>query len=243
MGQFLSVDFKSSILPDPAGRNLTEYLSSLSSVEEASYENKPSLVYFAVQVSETDRRKIPKYMFQGVSNCMAMGILYFEGRKAGWEEGLLLKFFHVLRVDLTSVSPEDNMYINFLNAPGVLVASSGGEVVEFLTGKQAVESNALLEALMKGLKKSGIDGEEILRRGVRDIPRIQSLEDRRYEIEETIGEIKAQLKEDRSSQSEGVARTKLQMDMDAYLAKLTMLREDLRKAYEQVLEVPLLYKM
>ena len=232
-------------MPEATGKALNDYLNDMALVEEATYENKPLLIYFSVQIRETDRRKVPEHMFQAVSNCMALGILYFEGRKAGWEEGLLLKFFHVVMVDITSVDPKDNPHINFANAPGLLVASSTGEVVKFLTAKRAVEAGALLEALLKGLRKSGIDGQELIRRGVRDIPRIQALEDRRFEIEKSIAELRGKLTGQKDSQSEDAAESakQLQSELDEHNANLAVIRRKLTSAYDNVLEVPLLYSM
>jgi hypothetical protein len=232
-------------LPEAAGKALNVYLNDMALVEEATYENKPLLIYFSVQIKETDRRKVPEHMFQAVSNCMAMGILYFEGRKAGWEEGLLLKFFHVLMVDITSVNPEDNPHINYANAPGLLVASASGEVVEFLTAKRAVEAGALLEALLKGLRKSGIDGQELIRRGVRDIPRIQALEDRRFEIEKSITELHGKLaaKKDRQSENAAASAKQIQSELDEYASNLAVIRRKLTRAYDNIMEVPLLYSM
>jgi hypothetical protein len=197
-------------------------------------------LYFAVSTEETDPKKIPKHMLQGVSGCMALNILYFEGRTGGWEEALLLKFFHVVRVDVTSVLPRDNPYVNAENAPGLLVTSSKGDVVEFVLGKNALQAGRLRKALLRALDRSGVDGEELIRRGVRDIPALQALEDRRAEIENEIMELESLETNDGTPMEEAstslVRRTQR---ISEKKAELDEVRKKIEESYDRILEVPM----
>ena len=117
--------------------------------------------------------------------------------------------------------------------------------MEFLTAQRAVDPDALLEALLKGLRKSGINGEELIRRGVRDIPRIQALEDRRFEIERSIAELRGKHAGQKGNQRGDTADSakQLQSELDEYTANLAVIRRKLTRAYDGVLEVPIQYSM
>lgn len=161
-------------------KTLAAYAASCPGVADAKAQGKPAFVYFYTRSTRSTRTKeVPTPQ---ATACRNLERCLFEG--LDYRIGVAAKFFVCSRVDVTSVTPQENPVFNTLRAPVVLITASDGSIAALLAGR--VNGRALLSAMFKALRRSGIDAAKAVARGEQLVRTVKNLEDEKARLESSL---------------------------------------------------------
>jgi hypothetical protein len=184
--------------------------------------------------SQTDGAKSPKIIFyyskaivptpQAKLNASVEKNL-FSGESLGI--GLLGRYFTMLKVNVTDVSPKDNRAFNRLTAPVVVVKASDGKRVVAFRGN--VSEGVLIRAMITALKKDGINGAKIIAKGTAALNVIRKMVDEKARLKQDLVLIGKRLKDEKGAEAKILEQRQAQMK-----AEMEKVEKALKEAYDRL---------
>jgi hypothetical protein len=207
-----------------ANRLSADAIASLPGVSDAKTKKMPALVYFT-SGSAQNGKSVSSSSPQGKA-CRNLEDDLFDGSSR--TVGLLARHFSRAKVDVKSITSQQDPVFNAQNAPLVLVTAADGSRVALLSGR--IAESDLVSAMSTALQKSGINAQSIALQSDQILARIRQIEDEKQKLTQRMSACTAKAK---SAQSKGdVAKAgACKQEETQYKSEIEKLEKGLSDAY------------
>ncbi|MFC1588225.1 coiled-coil domain-containing protein [Planctomycetota bacterium] len=222
-------------LPDEglSKKNLDDYITTLSCMEDAKAANKPVMVYFYTTAKKSSKGTA---LSKQASTCKILENCYFKGKDRSFS--LTALFFMCSKVDVSNVRPSDNPIFNTMTVPQVVIVSPDGTVDAKLLGRKANSgalSSALNKVLVKHVEDDKFDIKKALKDGLKILSSLQTMGDKQDELLRNLNTAQSNLALAKQSLGSNKAKIrKLERQVEDIQKKVDELEEKIKKAETEI---------